>query len=103
MSEVGKSVAARYEIGEGLLVILRAPVWPRLLTFVRGIFMVASLGLAIGVSPFSGSGWKPSFEKRFCVISNVGWQGKGQKSVNRPRVEERVSWQHRRIEYCPSQ
>ena len=88
MFEMGKSVAPRYEVGEGLLVILRAPVWPRLLTFVRGIYMVASLGLAIGVSPFPGSGWKPSFEKRFCAISD---REKGGKNVNQPRVEERGS------------
>lgn len=79
MFEMGKSVAARYEVGEGLLVILRAPVWPRLLTFVRGIFMVASLGLAVGVLLSFGSGWKPSFEKRFCPISNVDWRGKRER------------------------
>lgn len=58
--------------------------------------MVASLGLAIGVLPSSGSGWKPSFEKRFCAIFERGLAGKGRKNVNQPRVEERG-------EYCPSQ
>ena len=52
--------------------------------------MVASLGLAVDVPPFSGSGWKPSFEKRFCDISNVGWRGRGKKNVNQPRVEESI-------------